>query len=340
MEGRFLRFITPIFAKDFAKDDGKDLDEKQKEIDETTQQTKAALERIVNVRLSAAQLKNVPKTTKDSKFIMYEPSQQSACAKGRIIRMLEMAVDPLEPPKFKHKRVPKGAGSPPVPVMHSPPRPVTVKDQQELKIPPSISNWKNSKGYTIPLDKGEEKAREAVAARLKVQKEMMMMEEKKKDMELRVLAQKARPKKSGIASANDGDMSVEERVTKRRLEAKDGGMGKKRKISRDRGRDISEKVALGMATTGARGGEVMYDQRLFNQEKGMDSGFGFGTDDAYNIYDKGLFTAQSALTTLFKPKKDCDDEMYGGADEQIDKIKCVKVDRAFTGTSERSTLRR
>ncbi|KAJ0959920.1 hypothetical protein J5N97_000321 [Dioscorea zingiberensis] len=64
-----------------------------------------------------------------------------------------MLVDPLEPPKFKHKRVPKASGSPPVPVMHSPPRPVTAKDQQDFNIPLCISNWRNPKGYTIPLDK-------------------------------------------------------------------------------------------------------------------------------------------------------------------------------------------
>jgi SNW domain-containing protein 1 len=35
-------------------------------------------------------------------------------------------------------------------------------------------------------------------------------------------------------------------------------MGKKSKITRDRDRDISEKVALGMASTGGKGGgEVM-----------------------------------------------------------------------------------
>ena len=39
-------------------------------------------------------------------------------------------VDPMEPPKFKHKRVPRGPPSPPVPVMHSPPRKITAKDQQ------------------------------------------------------------------------------------------------------------------------------------------------------------------------------------------------------------------
>ncbi|MFS7941837.1 putative SKI-interacting protein, SKIP [Helianthus anomalus] len=68
--------------------------------------------------------------------------------------MVEMPVDPLKPPKFKHKRIPKPNGSPPVPLMHSPPQPLTVQDQKGCwKIPPCVSNWKNPKGYTIPLDK-------------------------------------------------------------------------------------------------------------------------------------------------------------------------------------------
>ncbi|KDO35975.1 hypothetical protein CISIN_1g042214mg [Citrus sinensis] len=94
-----------------------------------------------------------------------------------------------------------------------------------------------------------------------------------------------------------------------------------------------------MASTGAaRGGEVTYDQRLFNQEKGMDSGF--ATDDQYNVYDKGLFTAQPTLSTLYRPKKDADDDMYGGnADEQMEKIMKTdrfKPDKGFAGSSERS----
>ena len=40
-----------------------------------------------------------------------------------------------------------------MPVMHSPPRSVSTKELQDWKIPPCISNWKNAKGYTIPLDK-------------------------------------------------------------------------------------------------------------------------------------------------------------------------------------------
>lgn len=50
-------------------------------------------------------------------------------------------------------KIPRGPPSPPAPVLHSPTRKVSVKDQKEWKIPPCISNWKNAKGYTIPLDK-------------------------------------------------------------------------------------------------------------------------------------------------------------------------------------------
>jgi SNW domain-containing protein 1 len=37
--------------------------------------------------------------------------------------------------------------------LHSLSQKVTVKEQKEWKVPPCISNWKNAKGYTIPLDK-------------------------------------------------------------------------------------------------------------------------------------------------------------------------------------------
>uniref|UniRef100_A0A0D9VLA9 SKI-interacting protein SKIP SNW domain-containing protein n=1 Tax=Leersia perrieri TaxID=77586 RepID=A0A0D9VLA9_9ORYZ len=393
-----------------------DDEEYQKQIEETTERTKAALEKVVNVRLSAAQPKNVPTHDSESKFIKYKPSQQSAAfnsgAKERIIRMSEMAQDPLEPPKFKHKRVPRASGSPPVPVMHSPPRPVTVKDQQDWKIPPCISNWKNPKGYTIPLDKrlaadgrglqevqindnfaklsealyvAEQKAREAVQMRSKVQRELQLKEKERKEQELRALAQKARMERTGAPPAPAGvpagggrgavddrdeeDMDLEqpreqrretreerearierdrireerrrERERERRLEARDAAMGKKSKLTRDRDRDVSEKIALGMASTGgAKGGEVMYDQRLFNQDKGMDSGF--ATDDQYNIYSKGLFTAQPTLSTLYRPKKDGDSDVYGDADEQLEKVMKTdrfKPDKGFSGASERSGKR-
>ena len=56
------------------------------------------------------------------------------------------------PAQFKHKKVARGPGSPPPTVMRSPPRKLNSKDMLDWKIPPCISNWKNSKGYTIPLE--------------------------------------------------------------------------------------------------------------------------------------------------------------------------------------------
>ncbi|MCD7464838.1 hypothetical protein HAX54_053490 [Datura stramonium] len=150
--------LIPKFVKDDEDDEEMDLDEKQKVIDETTEETKAALEKIVNVRLSAAQPKNVPTQSQESKFIKYKPSQQAAAfnsgAKERIIRMVEMPVDPLDHQSSNTR----GSLGPlvlhPVPVMHSPPRPVTVKDQQDWKIPPCISKLEEpQRDYTIPLDK-------------------------------------------------------------------------------------------------------------------------------------------------------------------------------------------
>lgn len=121
-------------------------------------------------------------------------------------------------------------------------------------------------------------------------------------------------------------------------------------MTRDRDRDVSEKIALGMAAAGggAGGGEVMYDQRLFNQEQGMESGF--AADDAYNVYDKGLFNREGA-GGLFKARKLTDDEMYGGGGsggggggEGGDLDRVLRTDRfraekGFAGATERGAPR-
>ncbi|KFK43532.1 hypothetical protein AALP_AA1G138800 [Arabis alpina] len=127
-----------------------------------------------------------------------------------ITRMVETPVDLLEPPKSKHKRVPKAFGSLPVHAVYSSPRPVTIKNQQDWNIPPCVSNWENLEGYEIPLTKrlkayngrgiydfvnleinnnfakvsnvlneADQRAREAISMRLEMQKEMEMMKEKR-----------------------------------------------------------------------------------------------------------------------------------------------------------------
>ena len=53
-------------------------------------------------------------------------------------------------------------------------------------------------------------------------------------------------------------------------------------------------------------------------------------------------TAQPTLSTLYRPKKDVDAEIYGGADEQLEKIMKTdrfKPDKGFAGASETAAPR-
>ncbi|EPY51312.1 splicing factor Prp45 [Schizosaccharomyces cryophilus OY26] len=189
--------------------------------------TKAALEKIVTGKISQSQPKSaVVQKPDDPVYIRYTPSNQmgQAPSKQRIIKLVTEEQDPMEPPKFRHKKVPRGPPSPPVPVLQSPPRKVTAKEQQEWQIPPSISNWKNPKGYTIPLDKrlaadgrglndveisdgfakfsealftAERQAREEVRYRAIMRQKMAEKEKQEKEQRLFMLAQKAREERTG-----------------------------------------------------------------------------------------------------------------------------------------------
>lgn len=200
------------------------------ELAATAAATKAALEKLVEGKISAAHNpRGLAKSGKAAEraaptFIRYTPSEAgSSGAQNRVIRMVEAARDPMEPPKFKHKRVPGGPPSPPAPVMHSPERKLTAEDKAAWKIPPCVSSWKNAKGYTVPLDKrlaadgrglqevqisdnfaklseslyiAERAAREEVERRSQLQKKLAMKEKAAKEDELRLLAQRARAERA------------------------------------------------------------------------------------------------------------------------------------------------
>ncbi|EIE21068.1 hypothetical protein COCSUDRAFT_54108 [Coccomyxa subellipsoidea C-169] len=392
----------------------------EEEVEATMKETQAAMERLVNGKITAAQPKTLPAQPGAPTYIKYTPSQQgpqfNSGAGQRIIKMQDMPVDPMEPPKFRHKKVPRGSGSPPVPVMHSPPRAVSVREQQDWKIPPCISNWKNAKGYTIPLDKrlaadgrglqetaindnfakftealyvAESNARQAVELRSRLQREIAAKEKESKERELRDIAMRARMDRAGgaapapaaarmagtaagVPAAGPRDMEEDEalppppprageresreeraerlrreeireerrreRERERRLDARDAHGVKKSKLTRDRERDISEKIALGQANVRATG-EAMYDQRLFNQEGGMDSGL--AADDQYNLYDKALFADRGS--NLYRPNKGADTELHGGegADEADIRTERFKPTKGFQGvdysTKDRSS---
>ena len=155
VQSQFKDLVPLAHRKDLDDDDRTMERPSEEEVQATADKTRAALEKLVNGKIKAAQPKNVPDAHGKTSFIRYTPGQQGGAdgLKQRIIKMTEIVEDPLEPPRFKHKKIPRGPPSPPPPVLRSPPRKATAQEQKEWMIPPCISNWKNNKGYTIPLDK-------------------------------------------------------------------------------------------------------------------------------------------------------------------------------------------
>ncbi|CDF77415.1 SKIP/SNW domain containing protein, partial [Chondrus crispus] len=108
---------------------------------------------------------------------------------------------------------------------------------------------------------------------------------------------------------------------------------KRSKLSRDQERDLAERVALGQGTGGGvGGGEVQYDQRLFNQDgahgRGQSSlAGGFGADDSYSLYDKPLFAGGNASSKfLYRPPRNEGEEEAGAGGRR------GKADRPFGGS--------
>jgi len=365
----------------------------EEEVQEAKERTQKALQGLVDGTLAAQKPKNVKGTTRpEPTFVRYTPANQmgDSSNKGdRIMKIVQRQQDPMEPPKHKIKKVPRGPPSPPPPVMHSPPRKLTAEDQEAWKIPPPVSNWKNPKGYTVPLDKrlaadgrglqdvtindgfaqfaealhtADRHAREEVQQRQRMQQRLAEKEKEAKEEHLRMLAQKAREGREAAMSVRRGsthdarsrsrsadsrssyssysdrsrsdsrsperseeqDRRERERVRRERQqeakrEMRQKNMGHERRLqtmAREQNRDVSEKVALGLAKP-TQSKEAMYDSRLFNQSSGFAAGF---NED--QPYDKPLFAERDALNSIYRPNVGEDDEDDGG--ETMEKIQSTK----------------
>ncbi|TKA79927.1 Pre-mRNA-processing protein 45 [Cryomyces minteri] len=351
----------------------------EEEVQASKERTAKALAVLVSGAAAAQRPKNVKGTSrKDPAYVRYTPANQmgdNSKKQDRIIKIVERQEDPMAPPKFKHKKIPRGPPSPPAPVMHSPPRKLTAEDQEAWKIPPPVSNWKNPKGYTVPLDKrlaadgrglqdvtindkfasfsealltADRHAREEVKQRALMQQRVAEKEKQQKEDHLRMLAQKAREERAGggggarrpsvssrggsrspsasssrsrSSSANSAAREREEARRERRRknerQLRQSRMGTERRIqmlAREQNRDISEKVALGLAKP-TQTTESMYDSRLFNQSSGFDTGF---NEDQH--YDKPLFAAQDAIASIYRPSAMGDDDDGEDGGETLDRI--------------------
>ncbi|KAK5462839.1 mRNA splicing protein [Exophiala xenobiotica] len=351
----------------------------QEEVEATAEKTKLALEKLVSGAVAAQKPKNVRGVNREEPtYVRYTPANQmgdNSKKNDRIFKIVKRQEDPMEPPKFKHKKIPRGPPSPPPPVMHSPPRKLTAEDQEAWKIPPPISNWKNPKGYTVPLDKrlaadgrglqdvtindkfaqfaealftADRHAREEVKLRGQMQQKLAEKEKLAKEEHLREMARKAREERQSAAGgrrdsdsrrrsrsrsssgssvgsrsdseeegAREREQARRERRQENERQLRQSRMGTEKRIqmmAREQNRDISEKVALGLAKP-TQNKETMYDSRLFNQTSGFDTGF--NEDQAY---DKPLFAAHDAINSIYRPTANQEDDDEGDADAAMGKI--------------------
>jgi SNW domain-containing protein 1 len=207
---------------------------------ETADRTQAALQKLISQKtalnkpsgsaiVNAETSKNIEEKTQ---FIKYTPRPDAPgynpAAAQRVIQMVPAQVDPMMPPKHQHKKAPRGPAEDPVPVLQAPPQKLTKEEREKWNVPACISNWKNSRGYTIPLDKrlaadgrglrehtinpnfatlseslyvAEQQARQEVRLRAQVQKKLALQEKDRREEELRELANQARLERSGLAGA-------------------------------------------------------------------------------------------------------------------------------------------
>lgn len=81
------------------------------EIEKTARETAAALSLRVDKKQAAINPKTLPQAPGAAQYIKYTPAdagpQHASGAASRIIKMQDMPVDPLEPPKFRHLKMSK-----------------------------------------------------------------------------------------------------------------------------------------------------------------------------------------------------------------------------------------
>ena len=136
----------------------------KKAVAETTNRTKEALDRIVAKKLHNDKVTTLSSssTNDGATYVKYTSAQltnlsgsNETSLKQRVIKITDEKVDPMLPSSFKIRKVPQG---PPtddiVPVIHdeSNTEKLTKADQKKWQMAPSVSNWKNNKGFIIGIE--------------------------------------------------------------------------------------------------------------------------------------------------------------------------------------------
>ena len=142
----------------------------QKPSEESTLQniynTKKALEKLSNHRIKTYQSFKTNSLTSESnknnnlcyKYINYQfdsnNNNPNSKPNSHLIKLVALPVDPLSNLKYRHHKIPLSNTNEKnfVPVLQSPPTPLSLEEQKKWKIPPCVNMSNNPKGLVIPLD--------------------------------------------------------------------------------------------------------------------------------------------------------------------------------------------
>ena len=262
------------------------------ELHETTTNTQQALDLVLADRLGRSSLAVPVNQQSGPSFVKYKadpnaPGYDPKTA-NRIVRLTTVQADPLEPSVFRHKRLPAAPGDAPTTILRAP-APKASKEELEMwRIPPAISNWKNPRGFVIPLEQrvgadgrhvqdhsvserfaslaeelhaAEQKAREEISRRNELAKKQLAEEEEERERLLRVAAAEARQK--NLSEPSDSHSRARREIMRETL--REHRMQRAGKL---RERDFSESIALGAQVQPALKGEALFDARLFNRSEG------------------------------------------------------------------------
>ncbi|KAH8738734.1 hypothetical protein FG386_000525 [Cryptosporidium ryanae] len=169
------------------------------------------------------------KNEKKTEYIRYKSKEDTIgynpMFSERIIKIVEKPKDPLELPKFRNRNLASVKKTEMVPILRSAPKKLTQEEIKEWNIPPSVSNWKNPMGYTIPISMrvqadtrdlinytvnerfstlsetlylAECNAREQIKLRNELLKQKKIREEMEREEKLRKLAEASRYERNSI----------------------------------------------------------------------------------------------------------------------------------------------
>ena len=128
--------------------------------------TKKALEKLSNHRIKTYQSFKTNSLTSESnknnnlcyKYINYQfdsnNNNPNSKPNSHLIKLVALPVDPLSNLKYRHHKIPLSNTNEKnfVPVLQSPPTPLSLEEQKKWKIPPCVNMSNNPKGLVIPLD--------------------------------------------------------------------------------------------------------------------------------------------------------------------------------------------